>query len=146
MNKRLFVGLLFAFSLIATPAYSEPASPESIRKLMESTGAGEVGVQVINQMLPAMKQLVPNAPEEFWQDFMAEINADEMIDLVIPIYQKYLTEEDIQAINAFYNTPEGKKLIRVQPLIIQESMQVGQQWGEEIARKVIKRYEEEYGQ
>ena len=113
---------------------------------MESTGAGEVGVQVINQMLPAMKQLVPNAPEEFWQDFMAEINADEMIDLVIPIYQKYLTEEDIQAINAFYNTPEGKKLIRVQPLIIQESMQVGQQWGEEIARKVIKRYEEEYGQ
>ncbi|MGK7938127.1 MAG: hypothetical protein AB4206_20370 [Xenococcaceae cyanobacterium] len=31
MNKRLFVGLLLAVSLIATPAYSEPASPESIR-------------------------------------------------------------------------------------------------------------------
>ena len=77
---------------------------------------------------------------------MAEVDADEMIEMVIPIYQKYLTEEDIQAINAFYNTPEGKKLIRVQPAIVQESVQAGQQWGEELARRVIEKYEEEYEQ
>lgn len=146
MKKRLLIGLLFISSLIVTPAYSKPASEESVRQLMESTGAGQLGVQVMNQMLPSMKQIVPNAPEEFWQDFMVEVDAEEMVNLVIPIYQKYLTEEDITAINAFYNTPEGKKLIRVQPAIIQESMLVGQQWGEELARKIIMRYEEKYKQ
>ena len=145
MNKLFVIGFLLISSINIAPVYAKPASPESVRQLLNNSNSGEMGMQMIDQMLPMMKQIVPDAPEQFWQDFRAEVNADEMIEMVIPIYQKYLTEEDIQAINAFYNTPEGQKLIRVQPYIMQESMQAGQQWGEELSNRVIKKYQEEYG-
>ncbi len=57
---------------------------------------------------------------------MKEINPEQINALVIPIYQKYLNEEDVQKINAFYETPTGQKLLKVQPKIARESMQAGQ--------------------
>lgn len=140
MKKYWFVGLLFSTLLISMPVFSKPASEENIRKLMEVTGAGDMGVQMMNQMLPALKQMIPDAPAEFWTDVMAEVDGNQIIELVIPVYQKYLSEEDVQAINAFYNTPAGKNLIQVQPAIIQESMMLGQEWGKGIAEKVITKY------
>ena len=63
--------------------------------------------------------------------------------LTIPIYQKHLTQEDIAALNKFYDSPAGKKMIKVQPLIMQESMAVGQAWGQKIAQEVINKYQAE---
>lgn len=140
MKKYWFVGLLFSILLISLPVFSKPASEENIRKLMEVTGAGDMGVQMMNQMLPALKQMIPDAPEQFWTDVMAEVDAGQIIELVIPVYQKHLSEEDVLAINAFYNTPAGKNLIQVQPAIIRESMMLGQEWGKGIAQKVITKY------
>ena len=131
--------LLFtSFAVVA-----EQASPESIKALMRSTGSGDLGVQMINQMLPSLKQMAPDAPESFWVDVMSEVNADELEDMVIPVYQKYLTEKDIQDITNFYKTDAGKKLISVQPVIMQESMVAGQQWGQNLARKILLKYKEQ---
>jgi len=122
---------------------SDLATSDSIRLLMKKTGAGNMGVQAMNQLLPTLKTLVPDAPEKFWQDFMAEVDADELIELVVPIYQKYLSQQDIDAINTFYDTPAGKNLIKQQPLIMQASMLAGQQWGKSLAQKVIEKYQTE---
>ena len=132
---------VFLFSSASINA--EPASPENIKKMMQSVGAGEMGIQMMNQMLPVLKKMIPDAPEAFWNDILSEINADEIEDMVIPVYQKYLTENDIQAINQFYQTPAGKKLIQVQPNIMQESMIIGQEWGQNIAKKVLNKYQSE---
>lgn len=125
---------------VSPAAYAEQASDESIRELMQRTGSGDMGVQMMNQMLPALKQMIPEAPEVFWQDIMNEVDANEIIELTIPIYQKYLTQEDIVALNKFYDSPAGKKMIKVQPVIMQESMIVGQAWGEQLAQRVISKY------
>lgn len=122
---------------------AEQASPESIKALLKATGSGDLGVQVLNQMVPALKKMIPDAPETFWTDFMSEVDASDLEDLVVPIYQKYLTTSDIEEINRFYQTQAGKKMIRVQPAIMQESMAVGQLWGQELAQKVLMRYEQE---
>lgn len=139
-NKVLIV--LFACLLFTHVSVAEPAKAESIRQLMRLTGAGELGKQVFQQMLPALKNMAPDAPPAFWDDIVEEINVSEMEEMVVPIYQKYLSEEDIQAINAFYGTPAGKKLIQVQPSIIQESMLAGQQWGQNLAMEVMRKYQE----
>lgn len=99
-----------------------------------------MSVQMMNQMIPTLKQMIPDAPEKFWSDVMSEVDANEMENMVIPVYQKYLTEEDIVAVISFYDTPAGRKLIRVQPAIMQESMVIGQQWGQNLAREVITKY------
>lgn len=134
---------LLAVLAFSNNAFAEQASAESVKQLMNKTGAGELGVQAMNQMLPALKNLVPDAPEAFWDDYMAGFNPEDLIEMTVPIYQKYLTEDEIQAINAFYDTPAGKKLIRVQPNIMQESMMAGQQWGQAVAKDVMDKYRAE---
>ena len=143
MTKNIITSILLSLLLISTSAFAEPASKKSIHQLMHNTGAGNMGIQIMNQMLPALKKMVPDAPEKFWTDFMAEVNADDMVNMVIPIYQKYLTEEDVRAMNKFYSSPTGRKLIQVQPSIMHESMMLGRQWGQGIAMKVLSRYKQE---
>ncbi len=139
-SSALVLALLFYVDGIQ----AKPASPESIKALMQLTGSGQMGMQMMNQLLPALKGMIPDAPKSFWDDVMADVNADEMENMVIPIYQKYLSESDIQAINSFYQTEAGEKLIRVQPLIMQESVALGQQWGQKIAQQALLKYQRQY--
>ena len=138
MNKvaTLLLGMAVAFG-----SHAAPASKESIEKLMQVTGAGNLGQQMLAQMLPAMQQMIPDAPPEFWQSVQQEINIDEMVAMVVPIYQKHLSEEDIQSMLAFFASPAGKKLISVQPVIMQESMQKGQLWGQQVFMRVKQKYD-----
>lgn len=138
--KKSFVLLLTlsftSFCFSASPA-SDQASVDSVTELMDKTGAGEMAVQAMNQMLPVIKQMVPEASDEFWTEFMKEVNPDDLVTMIIPIYQKHFSQEDIDAVNAFYDTKAGKKFISSQPLIMQESMMAGQAWSQAIVQKVI---------
>ncbi|WP_427983730.1 DUF2059 domain-containing protein, partial [Agarivorans sp.] len=143
---KLFLSIAALASVLFFPSaliHAEPARPESIKALMQLSGSGQMGMQMMQQLLPALKRMVPDAPESFWVDVMADVNADEMENMVIPVYQKYLSEADVQAINRFYQTEAGQKLISVQPAIMQESMAIGQQWGQQIARQVLLKYQQQ---
>ena len=59
-----------------------------------------------------------------------------LMDRMVPIYAKYYTQQDMDDLIAFYDTPLGKKLSTVQPQITLESMSVAQQWAAEIGQKV----------
>ncbi len=104
---------------------------------MDKTGTGEMAVQAMNQMLPMIKRMVPDAPEAFWVEFQKELNPNELVEMIIPIYQKHFSQEDIDAVNAFYETKAGKNFIQSQPLIMQESMIVGQAWSQGIVQKIM---------
>ena len=67
---------------------------------------------------------------------------DELADMLAPVYEKHMTENDLKKIIEFYQTPVGKKYAEKTPLITQESMQVGQQWGMRIGQKVMERLKE----
>ncbi len=140
MKKICFIALFFSALFISTLVFAEPASQKSIVTLMEKTGAGDMGIQMMNLMLPSFKKNMPDVPEKFWTDIMSEIDANQIIELVIPVYQKHLSEDEIQAIITFYDTPEGKKFIKVQPVIMQESYVIGQQWGKKIAMQIVEKY------
>jgi hypothetical protein len=53
-----------------------------------------------------------------------------------------LSEADLKEIIKFYESSVGKKLAQKTPVITQESMQAGQQWGQVIAGKVMKKMQE----
>jgi uncharacterized protein len=114
----------------------------NIKTLLAVTGSGKLGVQVVQNMLTSFKQSFPNVPEEFWNDFMKEVNPEVLTTMIVPIYDKYYTQEDIKKMIEFYQTPLGKKLILTMPQIMQESMQVGQTWGKEIGEKVYNNLKE----
>jgi hypothetical protein len=112
------------------------AKERKIRKLLEVTGAGDLGKQVMDKMLDAFRGS-PNLPDGFIDRFKADVHPQEVVELVVPIYGKYLSEEDLDGILAFYETPAGKNLLQAQPKILKESMEAGQRWGQEVAQRVL---------
>lgn len=124
----------------AASARSRIKKHEAIRELLVLTGAANLGMQMMDQMLEPMKQMMPEVPESFWQDFMAEVDPDEMNDLIVPIYAKHFTLEEIESLIAFNKTPLGQKLIKKMPLIMQESMTAGQVWGQSLAERALEKY------
>jgi hypothetical protein len=130
---------LLAGSLLTTPALAQgkvdAAKQADIQKLMNLTGAGNLGMQAMDQMIASMKGAMANVPDKFWTEFRKEVNADELVTLILPVYDKHLSHAEIKELIKFYETPVGRKMISVMPAITAESMQVGQQWGMHVAMR-----------
>ncbi len=140
--KKLLVLALLSFSLSAPafadkPAAIDPTKEKDIRHLLDATGAGKIGVQVMAQMLSSFRTSMPSVPGSFWDDFQKRIHPEQLVDMVVPIYDRHFTDADIKALIAFYETPAGKKFIAATPAITQESMAAGQAWGKQVAQSVI---------
>jgi hypothetical protein len=120
-------------------AGSAEARLAKARQILELTGSGNLGVQIVAQTLPALRQMAPQAPESFWTEYMAEIKPEGFIDLVAPVYAKHFEEAELDALIEFYASPVGKKTIEKLPLITAESMAAGQVWGESIAKRAIEK-------
>jgi hypothetical protein len=87
----------------------------------------------------------PDVPAEFWTESVNEIKKNALNDLVkllAPIYANHLNEDDLDGLIEFYLTPIGKKYAEKTPLITQESMIAGQQWGMTVGQKIADRLEE----
>jgi hypothetical protein len=68
---------------------------------------------------------------------------DEFNDLVADIYARNFTAAEIREVTAFYHSPVGQKLLEKMPVISQESMAIGQKWGQAIAGDMRNRIIEE---
>jgi hypothetical protein len=107
------------------------------------TGSGDLGVRVMQSMVNNFKKNYSQVTDKFWDDFMKEVKADDLVNLIVPIYDKHFTEPEIDDLTKFYRTPTGKKMIEVTPMITDESMTVGRAWGKELGEKVVKRLKQE---
>ena len=135
----------------AARAQSTSRAPDTqkqkdIRKLLKITGSGELGAQVMSQMIGNMKKAMPQVPEKFWGDFMKEVHTDELVDLIVPVYDRNLTQGDVTELIHFYESPTGKKFVSVLPKITQESMGVGETWGRQLAMKVMAKLQAQQSQ
>jgi len=64
------------------------------------------------------------------------MNVSELVDLVVPIYDRHLSEEDVDGVSAFYRSPVGRRVIKALPEIMAESQRAGQEWGQGLGMKV----------
>ncbi len=129
----------------SAPAVKPNAKLDDIRKLLELTGSAQLGRQVMDQLIPAFKQSTPNAPAQFWEDFRKEARPEELVAQLVLIYDKHLTHQEVKEIIAFYETPAGRKLVAVLPMVTQESMVAGQAWGRALAEKVSLKLKDKEG-
>ncbi len=135
--------LAFTAALAFSPAaLAETPKEKDIRKLLALTNQAQLGSQVIHQVLDAFKTSMPNVPASFWPELMSELHPEELVEKVIPIYDKQLSDKEVKDIIKFYESPTGKKLIQVTPAITAESMELGKAWGREIGEKVMKKLQQ----
>ena len=62
--------------------------------------------------------------------------------MLASVYQKYMTQVDLEEMIIFYQTPVGKKYAKNLSMIMQESMEVGQQWGMKIGQEIAYKLKE----
>ncbi len=56
-------------------------------------------------------------------DMMKDMPFDEMMQAMVPSYQKHLTKGDVDSLVAFYSSPTGQKVLRELPAIMGEAME-----------------------
>jgi uncharacterized protein len=142
--KSLWIAVAaFALMLVNPVSADEPTPKQAaIRKLIELTGAAQMGQQMADTLMTQLAPAFPSVPAELWKEFAQMLDPDEMTDLILPLYDKHFTLEEIQALAAFYESPAGKKFIATMPALMQDSMAVGNEWGQRKAAELIGRLKE----
>ena len=153
MKKKIVVLLIFPLivsclvAILSTGISAENKTVNreklnDIKNLLVMSGSSELGKQMMWQMINSFKGIMPNVPDNFWREFMNEADMDELMDKLVPIYDKYLSHDDIKELVKFYESSAGKRYVKALQQISKESMTIGQEWGEEIGKKVLKKLQE----
>ncbi len=106
---------------IAPAASASTIDPEKkalILKFMEVFGTRQALTNNFNAMLI---QIAKEKPDEA-QTIRQRVKVDEIVDLLVPIYDRNFSSEDLKAFNAFYGSDEGQKLIHTIPELMKESI------------------------
>lgn len=149
MKKKIIV-LVLPLLMGAFTAFGQEEVSQEYRQalgtLMEVNNSQATFRAVINQTVEGFKEQKREVPAEIWEELRHELlgtSIDELLDMIAPVYARHITLEELQDIIAFYESPAGKKLAEKTPLITQESMQIGQQWGRKVGERVIDKLSEE---
>lgn len=129
----------FALSLSAQQTVNDsPASKEDIERYLDVIHSHDMMKQVMQAMSKPMHDMVHEqfikSRDRLPPDFEARMNGvmddmfnnmpvDEMMQAMVPVYQKHFTHVDIDALIAFYSSPTGQKVLREMPAITAEAMQ-----------------------
>ncbi|MFZ1684544.1 MAG: DUF2059 domain-containing protein [Candidatus Zixiibacteriota bacterium] len=130
--------------LLAQTIFTEDTNPryEHIRQLQKSSGARGSADAVVPQTLAQIRKSITGVPDEYWDQIYKSFSVDTLFERMIPIYAKYLTDEDVQALVVFYSSPAGQRYSKALPAITKDAVQVGNEWGQEIVAAAMAKLRE----
>lgn len=115
----------------------DPAKEVEIRKMLATNGTEKLMDQMKTRMFTIFRERQPNVPAATWDRLEARMDSHELLEKLIPLYDKYFTLEDLKAANAFYASPAGQHIVEQTPKLMAETSQVSQEWGRQAAMKVM---------
>jgi uncharacterized protein len=139
----------------AAGAQSPAPSPETMaaaRELIVTMRAGDyfkaIMPAIMNNLKPAIVQNRPQVERDYdaiMPLLIASMDArlNEIIDQVAAVYARNFTAEGLREVVAFYRGPTGQKFVQKLPLITQESMLIGQRFGQSVGAEIRARMVDE---
>ena len=125
------------------------AKGDDIRLLMQETGAANLSAQMMKAMIPMIMQNLSAAHPEIPKNTLDKIGdrlesllrnkitaPGGMADRIVPVYANHFTHDEIKQLLAFYRSDVGKKVTNKMPVVMSESMAVGQNWGRSMGPEV----------
>ena len=116
-----------------------------IRQLLELTHAGAMSTQAMDGMEGNMRTLMTNAfpageyreklIDLFFAKYHAKRDPQQLLDLAVPVYDKYYSDEEVKDLIRLYQTPLGQKMLATMPKLMAELQAAGQKWGEQLGRQ-----------
>jgi uncharacterized protein len=130
--------LILFVSMLAFNANAQADSKEKlIKEMLELSGAKKMALQTMEMMIGSFKKRMPTVENNFWDEFMKEADNDDLVNMIIPVYAKHFSENEVKELISFYKTPIGQKMVEKLPLISQESFGIGEAWGKALGEKVV---------
>jgi hypothetical protein len=145
MRKVLSVFSFLVLLSISTYGQVDKEYSKTLTKMFEVSGAEQSYQAAIKQMFVMFKQQYSTVDASIWSELekeFSEATINDLTEMLVPVYLKYMTKEDLEEMIKFYQTPVGSKFAKNTPLIMQESMQVGQKWGMKIGEDFKKKMKE----
>ena len=140
--KRLIISailcLTFCLTGFAQQNDDTPASKEDVQRYLDAVHSHDMMQKMVDAMAKPMHQMVHEQylrdKDKLPPDFEERMNKlmdgmfrdmpwDEMMQAMVPSYQKHLTKGNIDDLVTFYSTPTGQKLLREMPDIMADAMQ-----------------------
>lgn len=135
-----------------------PQKRAAIQQLLKIANAKTMGIQMASAYIQVMERQIhilrPDIPKQADEIIGQEVTRliskrmNGLINRLIPLYGRYYTLSDIQAMIAYYKSPLGQKILRVTPLLTRDSMLAGEQWGRGlgplIAQRVLMRLQKNH--
>jgi hypothetical protein len=132
----------------AEPARSQTPSPDTIaadRELLVTFGGAD---QIKESLKPAIVQNRLEVERDFdamlplvLESFNTRMN--EVIDQIAVVYARTFTADELREAVAFYRGPTGQKIVQKLPALLQESIAVGQRFGQSIGNELRDRMMDE---
>ncbi len=133
----------------------EPASPSHLaaaRVLVVASGMSRSFSVVIPQFMDQIgSSLAQTRPELIrdLNDVLAQLKpefdkfADEMDDIAAQIFAKQLSEADLKAAVAFFDSPAGRQYVATQPAVLTDIVTAMQGWQGKVSTDMMTRVREE---
>ncbi|HKF64256.1 MAG TPA: DUF2059 domain-containing protein [Dongiaceae bacterium] len=152
-TRGLLVAVVFGLLLGASPAapadQPDPAAVTKAKELLAVTKSIQTADSMTDTIFPAVEKLVEAANpgraaevrmlmEKYFLPEMRK-HLPEFGDLVAAEWARYFTVAEMDQMLAFYRTDVGQKVIALQPTLFKESYELGQAWGETMARDVFRK-------
>jgi len=135
MKRNLLAGILLSFGIFS---YAQTTKDQKIAALLTTMGTTQTMKTSYEYMINYYKNSYPDISPEYWEKAAELVNYEDLVNKLTPVYSKHFTEKEIEDLLSFYHTATGKKMIGEMPSILQESMEIGQIWGRELAEKIGK--------
>jgi hypothetical protein len=130
--------------LICSAARAAVPSNESLEKLLVVTGSEKMVAAVQGQMEQAMKagmaqafknqkldaeaqQTAEALGKRITADLQEELSWDKLKPIYLQVYSEAFTQEEIDGLIAFYDSPAGKAYVAKMPVVMQKTMVLMQQ-------------------
>ena len=139
--QRLIILTILNIFVLSHLISQDDGLENKIEKMLDLTGSKRNFEMVIDQSIEIQKDAFSGELEgDFYEKFSEKIKAsgyDKIVKKLVPVYAKHLTEEDLDGIIEFYESEVGKRLIEKTPYIMTESMEIGAEWGKELATEIL---------
>ena len=137
-KKIITVFLLVLLWGTVNPVYSEPEKERDIKRLLEVSGILDRLSHIQESLLKNVSMMVtapfPKVPDAFWGEFnqlIGKKEMDDLIDRVIPVYDKHMSHETVKKLITMFKTPFWDEWKEKMPQISREAGVIGSEWGRE---------------
>ena len=145
------VGFVFVIGVLQPhiAAAIDAEKRADIQTLMKEVGTLASIDRAVDLMMPKVisnfKKVNPSIPEATWEE-LSRVGLDELKkslpelqEPLIAIFDANFTAEEVKQLIAFYGTPLGRKVVTQMPSVMQQTVALGQAWGERIGPRIAER-------